>query len=89
MPPLKNTPSTHAIKLALAMTALAIPSGRAATYYWDTNSTTTGSGAATGTWDSSVSALWSTDSTGASATSAVTTTTADDLFFSAGTTGTT
>lgn len=58
--------------------------------YWDTNGTgTAGSGAATGTWGTSV--FWSTDSTGANVGSPVltaTTISADDLFFSAGTNGT-
>jgi fibronectin-binding autotransporter adhesin len=57
-----------------------------ATLYWDSNSTTLGSGSATGTWGTS--AFWSTDATGASATANTPTTNADDLFFSAGTNGT-
>jgi hypothetical protein len=59
----------------------------ATTYYWDTNGATAGSGAADGTWDSSVSALWTTDATGASATQAVTTVSTDSLIFSAGANG--
>lgn len=66
---------------ALASVARAVP------YYWDTNAATAGSGSANGTWGAG-SMLWSTDSTGATATGAVTTTSADDLFFSAGTNGT-
>lgn len=61
----------------------------AATYYWDTNGATTGSGAATGTWSSAGSTTWSTDSTGATATGTVTTALGDNLFISAGTNGTT
>jgi len=60
---------------------------RAANYYWDTNGTgTASSGAATGTWGTSV--FWSTDSTGANVGSPVLTATtgqADNLYFSAGT----
>lgn len=85
--------STVSRLLAFAAFAAALPlvpsASFASTYYWDTNGSTTGSGAATGTWDSGTTALWTTDSTGGTATSAVTTTTADDLIFSAGTTGTT
>ena len=59
--------------------------------YWDTNGTgTAGSGAATGTWGTD--AFWTTDATGAnvgSPTLTAATTNADDLFFSAGTNGTT
>lgn len=60
----------------------------AATYYWDTNGSTAGSGAATGTWDGST-AFWTTDSTGLTAPGVSLTTSLDDLIFSAGTTGTT
>ncbi len=70
---------------------LSASSAQAATLYWDTNGTgTAGSGAATGTWGTSV--FWTTDSTGANVGSPVLTATtinADDLFFSAGTNGTT
>ena len=73
------------------MACFAIHSAQATTLYWDTNGTgTAGSGAATGTWGTSV--FWTTDSTGAnvgSPTLTATTVQADDLFFSAGTTGTT
>jgi hypothetical protein len=63
-------------------------SASAQSLYWDTNSVTAGSGAATGTWGTSN--FWNTDSTGGSAgafTSATVNT--SDLFFSAGTNGTT
>jgi len=70
----------------LALTGL--PSLQAATYYWDTNGATAGSGAGTGTWDSGVSALWSTDTTGASATQTITTLVTDTVTFSAGSNGT-
>ena len=75
----------------LSVACFAIHSAQATTLYWDTNGTgTAGSGAATGTWGTSV--FWTTDSTGAnvgSPTLTATTVQADDLFFSAGTTGTT
>jgi len=58
-----------------------------ASIYWDTNGATAGSGAATGTWGSS--AFWSTDSTGSSATTGTLPTNGDEVFFSAGTNGTT
>lgn len=60
---------------------------QAATFFWDTNGSTAGSGAVTGTWGTS--AFWSTDSTGSSATANTTITNADDVVFSAGTNGTT
>jgi len=69
----------------------AAPSVHAVSLYWDTNGTgTVGSGAATGTWGTDV--FWTTDPTGANVGSPVltaATTNADDLFFSAGTNGTT
>ena len=52
--------------------------------YWDTNGTTPGFGAASGIWGSS--AYWSTDPTGASETSAQTTTGGDALYFGTETT---
>jgi autotransporter-associated beta strand protein len=61
---------------------------QAASLYWDTNSTTAGSGAATGTW--SINNFWNTDPTGGAGGAFQTATTnADDLFFSAGTNGST
>jgi|GEM_PF-3505095 len=57
----------------------------AAVIYWDTDGAVAGAGGTpTGTWDSSVTANWTSDSTGSSATSAVTTTSSDDLYFVAG-----
>ncbi len=55
--------------------------------FWDTNSTTAGSGAATGIWGTN--AFWNTDSSGVAAPGVTTTAATNDLFFSAGTTGTT
>jgi fibronectin-binding autotransporter adhesin len=60
---------------------------RATSLYWDTNGTTAGSGPAAGTWGASN--FWNTDPLGAAAGAfQIPTTIADDLFFSAGTTGT-
>ncbi|EDY20610.1 autotransporter-associated beta strand repeat protein [Chthoniobacter flavus Ellin428] len=67
---------------------LGLQSINAATYYWDTNGATAGSGAATGPWDGST-ANWTTDSTGSILPTVTLTTSADDLIFSAGTNGTT
>ncbi len=53
----------------------------AATYYWDTNGNLVTASAATGTWGTNN--FWSTDSTGATATSAQTIDNTSDLFFSA------
>jgi fibronectin-binding autotransporter adhesin len=76
------------ILCGLAVLALAAgPPAQASLIYWDTNGTTAGSGAATGTWGTS--AYWSTSSAGTAATANTTITNADDVFFSAGTTGTT
>ena len=73
--------------LAAAIAALlSTHSASAANLYWDTNGTTTGSGAATGTWGTDL--FWSTDVSGLLATANTATTGLDDLFFSAGTTGT-
>jgi autotransporter-associated beta strand protein len=72
--------------LALAGSAVLIaPLAGAATFYWDTDGATAGSGGATpsSTW-STGGTTWSTDSTGSTATSALTTTSLDDLTFSAG-----
>ncbi len=56
--------------------------------YWDTNGTAAGSGAPTGTWGTSN--FWNTDPLGGAAGAFSTATTAsNDVFFSAGTTGTT
>ncbi|HEY9249053.1 MAG TPA: autotransporter-associated beta strand repeat-containing protein, partial [Rariglobus sp.] len=76
--------------LALALVSAAFfgsgPAAHATAYYWDTNGTTTGSGAATGTWGTDT--FWSTSSTGVLAPSVVTPTTSDAVTFSAGTNGT-
>jgi autotransporter-associated beta strand protein len=67
---------------------LANSSASAATYYWDSNSTTPGFGAANGTWGTST--FWSTDSAGTSATANTAILATDDINFgtaSAGYTG--
>lgn len=65
--------------LTFALT-LAAPSAFAADLYWDTDGATTPSGS----WATS-GTTWSTDSTGATAVTGLTTTGLDHLFFSAGT----
>jgi autotransporter-associated beta strand protein len=70
---------------ALVMMVLA-QNTPAATLYWDTNGSSAGSGAATGTWG--LSNFWNSDSTGFTNTYTPTTTSADNLFISAGTSGT-
>jgi autotransporter-associated beta strand protein len=80
---------TFAFRSFLALTGslfLAAQMAQAVPLYWDIDGATAGSGGATpsGTWSTGGS-TWSTDSTGTTATSAVTTTAFDDLFFSAGT----
>jgi autotransporter-associated beta strand protein len=60
-------------------------SSQAVSLYWDSDGTTAGAGVApTGAWG--VSAFWSTNSGGTTATANTLTTADDDLFFSAGTT---
>jgi len=78
----------HAAIASCLLGLLGTGPASADTYYWDTNGATAGSGAATGTWDSSISSLWTMDSTGSIPTSAVTTTSNDAVNFSAGTNGT-
>lgn len=78
--------------LATAIAALlAVPSLRAATYYWDNNGTTAGFGAAAGTWAAptvgSATLGWSTSTTGVLLPGTVTTATADILNFGNGATG--
>ena len=65
---------------------LAVQSAQATLLYWDTNGTTAGSGAATGTWGTD--SFWNTDSAGVTNTFTAATTNADNLFIAAGTTGT-
>ncbi len=66
------------------MATVSSQSAIAVTYYWDTNDTAAGSGNATGTWDSSVSALFTQTANGTATTTANTTTSSDTLTFSAG-----
>jgi fibronectin-binding autotransporter adhesin len=78
--------STFLVLLSLLGMQFA-PSAFAGNLYWDTNDIADGSGAATGIWGTSV--FWNTDPTGGALGSfTATTTSADDLFFSAGTNGT-
>jgi autotransporter-associated beta strand protein len=74
-----------AAAISLTLTA---PSAFAVDLYWDIDGTTAGSGGATpsGTWATD-GTTWSADSTGATDTSTptITTTSVDNLFFSAGT----
>ncbi|MEI6675046.1 MAG: autotransporter-associated beta strand repeat-containing protein [Verrucomicrobiota bacterium] len=75
---------------AIAIVALlAAPSGRATptnVYYWDTNGSVPGAGTTAGDWGTGT--FWSLDSTGLSSTATETTLATDDVYFSAGTTGT-
>ncbi|MCX7415011.1 MAG: autotransporter-associated beta strand repeat-containing protein [Planctomycetia bacterium] len=80
--------SLRLILAGCAAALLAAPSAQAATYYWDSNGTGTPGAGATpnGTWG--LDSFWSTDSTGANIGTPVltaTTTSADNVFFSAGT----
>ena len=91
--PYSSKPSILARVLARVLAGsiaalLATPASHAANYYWDANGTgTAGAGTTpTGIWGTDV--FWSTDSTGANVGSPVLTaitTSADDVFFSAGT----
>ena len=76
-----------AVRYALVAPLLGLPlaPAQAVDYYWDVNDAAAGSGGPSphGTW-SSLDATLSSDSAGASAVSARTTTTADRLLFSAG-----
>ena len=63
--------------------SFALPSAQAATYFWDSDGIIQGAGATpTGTWGTD--AFWSTLSAGTAVTTAAVTTTADDVFFCAG-----
>jgi autotransporter-associated beta strand protein len=70
-------------------TLLTVPTALAVNLYWDTDGATSGAGgpSPTATWAAG-GTTWSTDSLGATATAAVTTTTDDDLVFAAGTNAT-
>ncbi len=75
---------------ALAAALLAVPEISAATYYWDTNNSTSGFGTAGGTWaaptTNNSTQGWSTSATGVNAMSGTTnTTTSDALNFGTGT----
>ncbi len=72
--------------MLLPLLGLIATSAQAADLYWDINGATAGAGgtAPSGTWSAGGTTL-STSATGSAGTGAVTTTTADRLFFSAGT----
>ncbi len=86
--PMKTTrirKTTRNLSFAAALGALIfLPLGTsAATLYWDTNGTTPGAGnPADGIWDTGTNANWTTDATGASATT--TYATGSDVVFAAG-----
>lgn len=69
--------------LASISVALTAPSAFGVNLYWDTDGAGAGTATPTGAWGT-LGTTWSTDSTGATATSALTTAGIDDLFFSAG-----
>lgn len=76
--------SLAASALASVVALAAVMASAQSTLYWDTNGTTDGSGAATGTWGTSN--FWNTDSTGGAGGAFQTSTTSlDNLFISAGT----
>ena len=81
----KSSVRTSSVLAASITMMLGAHSASAATLYWDTDGTTSGFGTASGTWDTD--AFWSTDATGASATAATVTTTADFINFGTGTVG--
>ena len=84
---MKNTTTRTRILAGSIAALLAVQSAQATLLYWDTNSTTAGSGAATGTWGTS--SFWNTDPLGGGAGSfTAATTSADDLVIAAGTNGT-
>ena len=69
---------------AIIVSLVVVRGLHATNYYWDSNGATVGAGVTpTGTWGTDP--FWSTNSSGTSATSNYTTTTADALKFSAGT----
>ncbi len=71
-----NSKTIAAISIAF-MSHLTAPSASAATYYWDSNASTTGFGSTTGTWGTN--AFWSTVAGGGATHSAVTATVAADI----------
>ncbi|NBW85909.1 MAG: hypothetical protein EBR23_03520, partial [Planctomycetia bacterium] len=79
--------SLAAAVLFVVVAMAAVMASAQSTLYWDTNGTADGSGAATGTWGTSN--FWNTDPTGGAGGAFQTaTTSADNLFISAGTNGT-
>jgi fibronectin-binding autotransporter adhesin len=75
------------VTILIAVTLLLAPKAHAVNdLYWDTNGTSTGSGAATGAWGTSN--FWSNSSAGTGSTFTTSTGNTNDLHFSAGTNGT-
>ena len=77
--------TSQRVSASLLVLAATMNFANAATYYWDSNGTsTTGAGATpTGTWGADV--FWNTSPTGDAGTITALTTALDDVFFSAGT----
>lgn len=78
--------ATTLSSLSLLLCLTAQPASATA-LYWDVNGTSTGFGTITGTWNTT-NAFWNNTSTGTGGTLVATTTNADDLNISGGTTGT-
>ena len=88
MKPRRLTTARLSVPLAFAIAALlAAPVARATSYYWDANGALTTAVAPTGIWGTS--SFWTTDSLGASATAAYAGDNTSDIYFCAGTLGTT
>jgi len=88
MKPRILTTARLSLPLASAIAALlAAPVARATSYYWDANGALTTAVAPTGIWGTS--SFWTTDSLGASATAAYAGDNTSDIYFCAGTLGTT
>lgn len=80
------TSRAHSIFVGVIAVLLSGQAARATDLYWDSNGTTDGSGAPTGTWGTSD--FWNTDPTGGAAGAFQPSAIADNVFFSAGTNGT-
>ena len=88
MKPRRLTTARLSFPLAFAIAALlAAPVARATSYYWDANGVLTTAVAPTGIWGTS--SFWTTDPLGASATAAYAGDNTSDIYFCAGTLGTT
>ncbi len=87
MKPSHRNPLLRNFVLAASICLSLCQAAHAASVYWDTNSTAAGSGAATGTWGTSL--FWTTDATGVAATTGTLPTANDDVFIAAAANGTT